>query len=65
MPSSVIASIRYDPATEILRVIFLSGSIYDYKNVPQTVYNAMRRAISKGSFLNTKIKGHYAYEKKK
>lgn len=65
MPSTVIASIKYDPGKEILRVIFRSGSIYDYKNVPESVYNAMRTAPSKGTFLNTQIKGNYNYEKRK
>lgn len=63
MPSSVIATIRYDAVKQILRVIFLSGSIYDYKKVPENVYNAMKAATSKGSFLNRKIKGRYEFEK--
>jgi hypothetical protein len=65
MPSSVIESIKYDPSKEILRVVFLSGSVYDYKNVPESVYMAMKAATSKGIFLNTKIKGHFDFEKRK
>lgn len=65
MPSSVIESIKYDPVKEILRVVFLSGSVYDYKKVPASVYQAMKAATSKGTFLNRKIKGYFDYEKRR
>jgi hypothetical protein len=54
---------HYDRDTATLRVIFVSGLIYDYKNVPEEVYEAMKAAFSKGTYLNKYIKGHYAYEK--
>jgi len=63
MPSSVVAAIRYDEKTSRLRVIFQSGSIYDYLKVPATVYNEMKTAFSKGEFLNKHIKPVYEYEK--
>lgn len=63
MPSSVVAAIRYDENTSKLRVIFQSGSIYDYLNVPQNVYNEMTKAFAKGEFLNKQIKPNYRFEK--
>jgi len=63
MPSSVVAAIRYDEKTFKLRVIFQSGSIYDYLKVPAEVYNEMRSASSKGEFLNKHIKPEYEFEK--
>ena len=63
MPSSVVAAIRYDTTTSILRVIYVSGSVYDYKNVPEKVYKDMRSASSKGEFLNKHIKPNYEFEK--
>ena len=33
--SSNVAAVGYDPATETLEVEFLSGSIYQYYNVPE------------------------------
>jgi len=65
MPSSVVAAIRYFPLKSILRVVFVSGSVYDYKKVPEKIYKAMKAADSKGTYLNKYIKGHYAYEKLK
>lgn len=63
MPSSVVAAIRYDQASATLRIIFVSGMVYDYRNVPEDVYKAMKAASSKGTFLNRFIKGHYAFKK--
>lgn len=61
MPSSVIAAIKYNVAAATLRLIYVSGSVYDYLQVPPEVYEAMRRATSKGRYLNRHIKGRYAY----
>ena len=63
MPSAVVAAIRYDDKTSRLRVIFQSGSIYDYLCVPATVYEEMKRSTSKGDFLNKQIKPNYEFEK--
>lgn len=65
MPSSVVAAIHYDEKTSKLRVIFQSGSIYDYLKVPEEVYNNMKKASSKGEFLNKEIKPNYEFEKVK
>ena len=54
---------HYDKDTATLRVIFVSGLVYDYKNVPEEVYHAMKTSGSKGTYLNKHIKGHYEYEK--
>lgn len=63
MPSSVVASMKYIPERSVLRVTYVSGMVYDYLDVPSTVYAEMRTATSKGKFLNEKIKGHYPFKK--
>jgi hypothetical protein len=65
MPSSVIAAIKYDIPSSTLRIIYVSGVVYDYKNVPEEVYKAMKSSFSKGAFLNQHIKGKYEYEKRR
>ncbi|MBG6235615.1 hypothetical protein IWX76_002183 [Pedobacter sp. CAN_A7] len=65
MPSSVIAAINYYPETLVLRVVFVSGNIYDYKKVPESVYLQMKSARSKGKYLNEHIKRNYNYEQVK
>ena len=63
MPSSMVAAIKYDVGSSTLPVIYVSGSVYEYKNVPEEVYTAMKTSFSKGAFLNQHIKGKYLYEK--
>lgn len=61
--SSNLASVGYDPATQTLEVEFLSGSIYQYFNVPQNVYDQLMKESSKGRFLNTYIKDTYPFSR--
>lgn len=63
MPSSVVSKMTYIPESETLRIKFVSGTIYDYKQVPVAVYKAMKAAFSKGTFLNEAIKGNFDFEK--
>jgi hypothetical protein len=63
MPSSVINNFHYDPPSSTLRVIFVSGMIYDYKKVPEKIYKAMKNAVSKGTYLNNHIKGYYDFKR--
>ena len=54
---------NYDASSETLKIIFLSGAVYEYRKVPPSVYNAMKTAFSKGTYLNKYIKGQYSYKK--
>jgi hypothetical protein len=63
VPSTNIASIGYDEATETLEVEFLSGSIYQYYNVRMNIYEQIMQAGSKGKFLNTYVKNAYPYSR--
>lgn len=65
MPSSVVAAMKYDEASHTLRIIYVSGMVYDYRDVPPEVYESMRKSGSKGYFLNKYIKGRYNFEKVK
>lgn len=61
--SSNIASIGYDEASQTLEIEFLSGTIYQYYNVPPNMYEQLMQAGSKGRFLNTYIKNAYPYSR--
>jgi hypothetical protein len=63
MPSTVISSMNYDVATATLRVTFVSGMIYEYKEVPEEIYIAMKTSGAKGIYLNRHIKGKFPFEK--
>ncbi len=63
MPSTVVSAIEYFSKTSTLRITFVSGTIYDYKKVPQKLYHELKQSSSKGTFLNKHIKGFYSYKK--
>ncbi len=65
MPSTVISTMQYDPESATLKVIFVSGMIYEYQNVPPEKYEAMKASGSKGKFLNKYIKGFHPFKKVK
>lgn len=62
--SSNSASIGYDPMQMILEVEFLNGSIYQYYDVPEALYEGIMSAESHGKYLNEYIKkGGYRFER--
>ncbi|MCY0970414.1 KTSC domain-containing protein [Chryseobacterium wangxinyae] len=63
MPSSVVKQYSYYPETEILRIIYQSGSVYDYVKVPQEIFDKFKEAKSKGQFLNAVIKRKFRFRK--
>jgi lysyl-tRNA synthetase class 2 len=63
MPSTVISSFSYDADKQILRVRFLSGISYDYKDVPADVYEALKVSRTKGIYFNNSIKNKFEFER--
>lgn len=57
--SSNVRSVGYDEASNTLEVEFNSGGVYQYYSVPESVYSALMRASSKGSYLNDHVKDRY------
>lgn len=61
--SSNIESIGYDSGRQTLEIEFLNGSIYQYFDIPQHIYDGLMGADSQGKFLAANIKGYYRYSK--
>jgi len=59
--STSIISAGYDPDTKTLELEFVNGNTYQYLDVPQSIYEALLAADSKGAFVNTHVKDHYRY----
>jgi len=58
--SSLLDKVGYDSATQTLVIQMLNSSdIYTYLNVPETLYDELLAADSKGTFFVKKIKGKY------
>lgn len=54
--SSNLRSVGYDPETGTLEVEFLDGGIHQYSGVPESRYEGLMGAYSKGRYFNTFIK---------
>ncbi len=61
--SSNIVSAGYEASSETLEIEFASGSVYQYYNVPQSIYDQFIAAPSKGCFLASQIKDRFPYAK--
>jgi hypothetical protein len=62
--SSNIESIGYDSGSSTLEVKFLNGAIYQYYNVPRSIYAGLMSAPSHGSYLDMYVKkGGYSYKR--
>ena len=61
--SSNIQAVGYSKESKVLRVQFKSNSIYDYSDVPETVFNTLMATSSIGSFFNREIKNSYTTNK--
>lgn len=59
--SSNIVSVGYDSPSETLEVEFQNGPVYQYYNVPQSIYEAFMAAPSKGQFLAYQIRDRFPY----
>jgi KTSC domain len=61
MPSSVIANFDYEAESEELTVLFRTGRVYVYCQVPEFVFLAFKAARSKGAFFNRRIRDRYPF----
>lgn len=59
--SRAIHAIGYDPERLLLEVVFNTGRIYQFVNVPPEEYTALRDAESKGLYFSSHIRDAYAY----
>jgi len=59
--SSCIKSIGYDDSKSVLEIEFVSRKVYQYSNVPNTVYSGILMASSKGTYFNIMIKDVYRF----
>ncbi|MEZ5026733.1 MAG: KTSC domain-containing protein [Chitinophagales bacterium] len=57
--SSMIRSLGYDSNTSTLEVEFNSGAVWQYYDVPESVYYDMRNSDSIGKYFNANIRGQH------
>lgn len=57
--SSDLKSVGYDTLTQTLVIEFNSGGVYQYTNVPKSVYTGLMSASSHGKYFHRNIKDKY------
>jgi hypothetical protein len=57
--SSMITSFGFDPSNSTLEIEFKNGAVWQYFDVPESVYYEMKSASSCGKFFHSSIKGQY------
>lgn len=57
--SSTVLSIGYEPTSSTLEVEFKNGGLYQYYNVPESIYQQLMASDSKGKFMHAYIKPAY------
>jgi hypothetical protein len=61
MPSTIIRAFDYRPGTRELDILFTTGRLYRYANVPPEAVDAFRSAFAKGRHFNARIRDRYPY----
>ena len=62
--SSNLKRAQYDTESKLLEVEFKTGAIYEYEEVPHTIFTRMRMSESQGKYFNTEISRKFKYKKK-
>lgn len=57
--SSVISAVGH---TRVLEIVFESGRVYQYYDVPESVFDAILKSDSKGRYFNQHIRGKFPYQ---
>jgi hypothetical protein len=58
--SSILKAVCYDPQGLVLTIAFHNGSVYEYADVPEVIYQDLMGSRSKGKFFHEKILDVYA-----
>lgn len=61
--SSNLKSVGYQLSAQTLEIEFNSEGIYQYFNVPESVYQGLMTAVSHGSYFHQFIKDTYPYKR--
>ena len=61
--SSSLVSVGFAREVRVLEIEFRSGAIYQYLGVPQSVYEQLKKAGSKGRYFAQSIRGKYEFRR--
>jgi hypothetical protein len=59
--STTLRTVGYDAERQLLQIEFQNRSIYQYFEVPATVYEELMQAPSKGAYFNRSIRPRFDF----
>lgn len=59
--SSNLLTAGYDAAAQVMEIEFQNGSIYQYFEVPEQVYQGLLTAESKGQYLHDQVFNRFRF----
>lgn len=59
--STTLRTVGYDDERRLLQIEFHNSSIYQYFEVPATVYQELMKAPSKGAYFNRSIRPRFDF----
>jgi hypothetical protein len=63
LASTTLAAAAYSDSSRQLELEFVDGRRYVYSGVTERLYRDLLGAVSKGTFFNQYIRGHFSYAK--
>lgn len=61
--SSRLEAVGYDERLKLLHIQFVDGSLYEYYNVPKSIYIELINASSAGKYFHKYVKDIYRFSK--
>lgn len=61
--SNRLDSVGYDERLKLLQIQFVNGSMYEYYDVPKSVYIGLITASSAGEYFHEYVEGTYHYSR--
>lgn len=58
--STTMLAAGYDDDRHLLEIVFHTGKVYQYRDVPQHIFVSLMQAESKGRYFNKHIRDVYA-----
>ncbi|MBW4535333.1 MAG: lysine--tRNA ligase [Pleurocapsa minor HA4230-MV1] len=61
--STAIKDFDYDADKQTLRVVFGNGSVYQYSDVPEKIYQELKETGSVGQYFNSQIRDKFGFDR--
>jgi hypothetical protein len=61
LSSSTISEVGFEANSNTLEILFRDGRVYQYFDVPENIFDALKAASSAGQFFHQNIRGVFRF----